>query len=93
MGDAYEYQIGRVKYRQTELTWDKDQVVLELYNKITAGPMKDEEIRIDQLQPLLIKSGLMYKFLGVILDPVINARYIFSFKWISYIPYPRSLFF
>ena len=85
MGNKEVYEIRGIKYEQTELTWKKDQQVIALYNELTTGPFKDEEIRLNQLQPLLVKSGLLNKFYGVILDPVINIKFIISFKWVNYL--------
>ena len=84
MGDIEKYKIGRLIYTQSELTLKKDYQLIELYNQLMEGPLKDEEIRLRDLQAMLTRHNRLEQFFKIILSPKYDFNYIFSFRWIGY---------
>ena len=84
MGEVETYKIGRITYTQSELTLKKDFKLIEMYNSLISGPLKDQELRLKDLQVLLTRQNRLNYFFGIILKPKIDAAYIISFKWIGY---------
>jgi len=81
--EKMNYEIAGVKYEQTELTWQKDKKLIQLYNQIQSTAFKNEELRLKDLQPLLLKYNLLNRFFAIILKPKFGFKYLFSGKWIS----------
>lgn len=84
MGDKEQYKIGHLTYTQSELTLKKDYQLIELYNKLIEGPLKDEEIKLRDLQIMLTRHNRLEQFFRVILRPKYDIIYLLSFKWIAY---------
>jgi hypothetical protein len=84
MGETEKYKIGRLTYIQSELTLKKDYQLIELYNQLMKGPLKDEEIRLKDLQIMLTRHNRLEQFFKIILKPKYDFNYLFSFRWILY---------
>jgi len=82
--ERFDYEIGGIKYEQTELTWKKDKKLIALYNRVHSAAFKKEELRLKDLQPLLVKYNLLNRFFGIILRPKITFKYILLLKFIPY---------
>lgn len=82
--EKFNYEIGGLKFEQTELTWANDKKLVSLYNKVHSAAFKKEELRLKDLQPLLIKYNLLNRFFAIILNPKITFKYIALLKFVPY---------
>ena len=80
-----EYKIGHIIYIQGELTWAQDKALIGIYNSVSNKAFKNEELKLKELQGLLMKYNLLNHFFGIILKPKITLTFILSLKWIKYL--------
>lgn len=82
--EKFDYKIGGIVFEQTELTWKQDKQLVQLYNKVSSAAFKNEELKLKDLQPLLVRYNLLNHFFGIILRPRFSVRFLISFKWFKY---------